>query len=127
LLELLEKRVMKTSASAHPEIFRAASPTYRVRADAPPFFVLHGQNDTLVPVAVARTFVAALRAVSPSPVAYAELPLAQHAFDVLASLRSRATTSGVAAFLDASRCWALHRPPAPSPGDSDIVSGTSSG
>jgi acetyl esterase/lipase len=123
LLDLLEKRVMKTSATEHPEIFRAASPTYRVHADAPPFFVLHGQNDTLVPVAVARTFVAALGAVSRAPVAYAELPLAQHAFDVLASLRCRATTAGVAAFLDAAR-WRASRvhPPRSSSGVSDVVS-----
>ena len=103
LLELLEKTVMKTSAAEHPEVFEAASPTCRVRADAPPFFVLQGRNDTLVPVDVARTFVAALRAVSGAPVAYAELPLAQHAFDVLASLRCQATTGGVAAFLNAAR------------------------
>jgi acetyl esterase/lipase len=109
LLNLLERRVMKTRESAHPEIFRAASPTYRVRADAPPFFVLHGRNDTLVPVAVARTFVAALRATSAAPVAYAELPLAQHAFDVLASLRCQATTGGVAAFLDAARIRTLRQ------------------
>jgi acetyl esterase/lipase len=108
LLKLLEKRVMQTSATEHPEIFRSASPTYRVHPDAPPFFVLHGQNDTLVPVAVARTFVAALAAVSRAPVAYAELPLAQHAFDILASLRCRATTAGVAAFLDAAR-WRTSR------------------
>jgi acetyl esterase/lipase len=125
LLDLLEKRVMKTTAIEHPEIFRAASPTYRVHADAPPFFVLHGQNDTLVPVPVARTFVTALRAVSRAPVAYAELPLAQHAFDVLASLRCRATTDGVAAFLDAAR-WRAARPaPTPPPRASDIVSDTS--
>jgi acetyl esterase/lipase len=100
---LLERYVMQTGIVEHPEIFRAASPTYRVNAGAPPFFVLHGQNDTLVPVAMARTFVATLREVSPAPVAYAELPLAQHAFDVLASLRCQATTSGVAAFLEAAR------------------------
>jgi acetyl esterase/lipase len=113
LLDLLEKRVMKTTAIERPEIFRAASPTYRVHAGAPPFFVLHGRNDTLVPVSVARTFVAALGAVSRAPVAYAELPLAQHAFDVLASLRCRATTDGVAAFLDAARWRATRRAPAP--------------
>jgi acetyl esterase/lipase len=84
-----------------------------VHAGAPPFFVLHGRNDTLVPVSVARTFVAALGAVSRAPVAYAELPLAQHAFDVLASLRCRATTDGVAAFLDAARWRATRRAPAP--------------
>ena len=126
LLDLLEKRVMKTTAIEHPEIFRAASPTYRVHADAPPFFVLHGQNDTLVPVPVARTFVTALRAVSRAPVAYAELPLAQHAFDVLASLRCRATTDGVAAFLDAARWRAARRAPtAPPLRAPDIVSDTS--
>jgi acetyl esterase/lipase len=103
LLELLETRVMKVTSSEHPEVFRQASPTLRVHPGAPPFFVLHGTNDTLVPVDVARTFVAALREVSAAPVAYAELPLAQHAFDVLASLRCRATTAGVVGFLDAVR------------------------
>jgi acetyl esterase/lipase len=103
LLDLLEKRVMKVSSSEHPEVFQQASPTRRVHRGAPPFFVLHGTNDTLVPVEVARRFVAALREVSVAPVAYAELPLAQHAFDILASLRCRATTAGVVAFLDAVR------------------------
>jgi acetyl esterase/lipase len=117
LLELLEKSVMKTTLAEHPEIFEAASPTERVRADAPPFFVLQGANDTLVPVDVA-----ALRAVSRAPVAYAELPLTQHAFDVLASLRCQATTAGVASFLDAARvARRAGSAPAP-PGVSDIVS-----
>jgi acetyl esterase/lipase len=100
LRTMLEKRVMKTTESDHPDLFRAASPTFRVRADAPPFFVLQGVNDTLVPVESARKFVERLRAVSAQPVAYAELPLAQHAFDVLASLRCQATTSAVGDFLE---------------------------
>jgi acetyl esterase/lipase len=125
LLELLEKRVMKASATERPEVFRAASPTYRVHADAPPFFVLHGRNDTLVPVSVARIFVDRLRAVSRAPVAYAELPLAQHAFDVLASLRCQAATGGIAAFLDAARNRTDPAPsPVPVPNVSDIVSET---
>jgi acetyl esterase/lipase len=114
LRRLLERHVMQTGVAEHPEIFRAASPTYRVSPDAPPFFVLHGRNDTLVPVTMARAFVAALRAVSRAPVAYAELPLAQHAFDVLASLRCQATTNGVAAFLEAARAMATElQPPLP--------------
>jgi len=52
---------------------------------------------------VARTFVERLRAVSTAPVAYAELPYAQHAFDILASLRCQATTSAVSDFLDGAR------------------------
>ncbi len=103
LLEMLEKTVMKTTESERPEVFRDASPTYRVHAGAPPFFVAHGVNDTLVPVETARIFVERLRGVSREPVAYAELPLAQHAFDVLASLRCQATTSAVADFLDGAR------------------------
>jgi acetyl esterase/lipase len=103
LRKMLEKRVMKVQESEHPELFRAASPTHRVRAEAPPFFVLQGVNDTLVPVESARAFVERLRTVSRAPVAYAELPLAQHAFDVLASLRCQATTSAVGDFLEAAR------------------------
>jgi acetyl esterase/lipase len=101
LRRLLEQRVMKVPYADHPEVFEQASPTARVHAGAPPFLVLHGVNDTLVPLSMARTFVAALREVSGSPVAYAELPRAQHAFDILASPRCRATTQGVVAFLDA--------------------------
>ena len=48
-------------------------------------------------------FVDRLRSTSRAPVAYAELPLAQHAFDVLASLRCQATTSAVADFLEGAR------------------------
>jgi len=108
LVEMLEKTVMKEKEDEHPDDFRDASPTFRVRPDAPPFFVLHGVNDTLVPVETARAFVARLRAVSRQPVAYAELPLAQHAFDVLASLRCQATTSAVGDFLEAARAGTVH-------------------
>ncbi len=110
LYDLLAKRVMK---SEDPEVFRAASPTFRVHPGAPPFFVLQGRTDTLVPVESARAFVAALRAVSAAPVAYAELPYAQHAFDVLASLRCQATTAGVASFLDGVRAARAASPAAP--------------
>jgi hypothetical protein len=54
-----------------------------------------------------------LRAVSHEPVAYAELPLAQHAFDVLASLRCQATTSAVGDFLEAALAARSVERPAP--------------
>jgi acetyl esterase/lipase len=113
LVEMLEKSVMKGKESEHPGLFREASPTFRVRPDAPPFFVLQGVNDTLVPVETARAFVRRLRDVSTQPVAYAELPLAQHAFDVLASLRCQASTSAVGDFLDGARAAASARPTGP--------------
>lgn len=100
---LLERQVMKRSIADHREVFEAASPLHRVHAAAPPFLVLAGTNDTLVPIAVPRAFVPALRAISSQPVGYIELPLAQHAFDVMASPRCSATTAGIVAFLDAVR------------------------
>ncbi len=79
--------------------FERASPLLRVNAGAPPFFVVHGRSDSLVDVDQARTFVAALRKVSHQPVAYAELPGTQHAFDVFPSIRSAAVVRGVDRFL----------------------------
>ncbi|MGO9028885.1 MAG: alpha/beta hydrolase fold domain-containing protein [Acidimicrobiales bacterium] len=103
LVHLLERKVMKVSIDEHPEVFEQASPTCRVEPDAPPMLVFHGVNDTLVPVVVARAFVARLREVSTSPVAYVELPRTQHAFDVLASIRCRHTTMGAVRFLESVR------------------------
>jgi acetyl esterase/lipase len=85
---VLEQVVFKARLADEPERFRAASPVHRVHAQAPPFLVLHGERDTLVPVADACRFVAALRAVSENPVAYAELAGAEHAFDLLPSVRT---------------------------------------
>jgi acetyl esterase/lipase len=80
--------VMKTTWREHPEVFEDASPILRISPDAPDFFVIHGARDTLVPVDQARQFVARLRDVSKRTVVYAELPGAQHAFDIFPSIRS---------------------------------------
>jgi acetyl esterase/lipase len=84
----LSKYVMKTTWEADPEVFEDASPILRINPDAPDFFVIHGARDTLVPVDQARHFVEKLRDVSKRSVVYAELPGAQHAFDVFPSIRS---------------------------------------
>ncbi len=80
--------VMKTKWRDHPEVFEDASPILRITPDAPDFFVIHGAHDSLVPVDQARQFVARLREVSKRTVVYAELPGAQHAFDIFPSIRS---------------------------------------
>ena len=107
-LRMFEKRIFKTSYAEHPELFEAASPICRLRPDAPPFFVIHGRNDTLIPVADAREFAHALRQVSHSPVLYAELPYTQHAFDVLPSVRSANTVAAVVRFLEGVRHRLIH-------------------
>ncbi len=117
---LLERAVMKASLADARAVYEAASPLHRLAADAPPFLVLHGTKDSLVPVTVARAFVEAFRRETGAPVCYVELPGAQHAFDLLCSPRARASTRGIAAFLDAlvarkAASGALATPPPPAP------------
>ena len=92
-------RVLFKDANVDIEPFNRASPIMQVRADAPPFFVLHGAHDTLVSVDQARHFVAALRQVSKEPVLYTELSRTQHAFDVFTSIRSQNAIRAIDRFL----------------------------
>jgi acetyl esterase/lipase len=98
---VLETVVFKRRFADDPEAFRAASPSFRVHAEAPPFLVIHGERDTLVPVADARDFVERLRAVSRNPVRYIELPAAEHAFDLWPSERTAGVAEGIGRFLTA--------------------------
>lgn len=118
-VRLLERTVMKTQVAVDRPVFEQASPDRRVDADAPPMFVVHGTHDTLVPVEVARRFVDRLRALSTSPVAYVELPQAQHAFDLLVSVRCRQATLGAVRFLEAARRTAGRAPAPTEPALSD--------
>lgn len=97
--DFLRKHVMKSAIEDDPEAFDKASPLSRVRVDAPPFFVVHGSIDTLAPVADARRFVEDLRRVSRSPVLYAEMAGAQHAFEVFPSFRTARVIEAVERFL----------------------------
>jgi acetyl esterase/lipase len=68
--------------------------------NAPPCFVAHGDRDSLVIVEDARAFVAQLRATSSNPVVYAELPGAQHGFDLFRSRRFDTVIDAIEAFAD---------------------------
>ena len=78
--------------------FESASPHFRISPSAPPFFVVHGSNDSLASVAETRRFVERLRSVSTQPVVYAELPGTQHAFDVFHSIRSAYVVEAIERF-----------------------------
>lgn len=99
MIGFLTRFVFKASPAEAPELWRRASPLYRVHPGAPPMFVLHGANDALAPPQQARAFATALKAVSRQPVVYAELPLAQHAYDLLGTVRNSAALHSVACFL----------------------------
>jgi acetyl esterase/lipase len=96
---LLERSVMKVSMQADPRAYQLASPMDQVGQHAPPFLVIHGANDTLVPVKEARHFVELLSGSSTSPVVYAELPGAQHAFEIFRSVRTAHLVRAAARFL----------------------------
>ena len=65
-----------------------STPVTYLRADAPPFFLAHGDHDTMVPVGWAREFADALARTSRAEVDYLELHGAQHSFDLFHSVRN---------------------------------------
>ena len=99
LARLLERRVMKTALHEAPDAYEKASPIGRLGPAAPPFLVIHGDRDTLVPVEEARRFRDDFRRLAHGAIAYAELPGAQHAFDIFPSLRCALVIQGVERFL----------------------------
>jgi acetyl esterase/lipase len=105
-VEFLERVVVKRSRAKYPEIFRRASPLARISAGSPPFLVVHGSRDAIIPIAEAQVFVDRLRAVSRDTVCYAELPGAGHAFDLVDAVRTRPVVHAIGLFLN----HVYHRP-----------------
>jgi acetyl esterase/lipase len=96
---VMKRRLDETSRP----LYEQASPLSRILPTAPPFYIVHGAADSLVPVEEARRFAADLGAVSRAPVVYVEIRGAQHAFDVIHSLRSMAVIDGALVFAEAVR------------------------
>jgi acetyl esterase/lipase len=99
-VDFLERVVVKRSIAKHPEVFRDASPIARTNADAPPFLVIHGSGDTVIPVQQARDFVEQLRSTSRSLVGYVELPGAGHGFDMTDGARTGSMATAIGLFLN---------------------------
>ncbi|MGZ8813095.1 MAG: alpha/beta hydrolase, partial [Mycobacterium sp.] len=96
----LQKFVVKKPFAQNRQTYLDASSIKRLRPNAPPFFILHGQDDSIIPVGEGREFADALREVSTSTVAYAQIPHAQHAFDFYyGSPRAHYTARAVEEFL----------------------------
>src|ERR1700712_2175777 len=98
-VDFLERVVVKRKINKKPEIFRRASPIARTHAGAPPFLVIHGSGDTVIPVQQARDFVAKLRGESRSVVGYVELPGAGHGFDMTDGARTGSMAMAIGLFL----------------------------
>ena len=99
-IAFLQKYVVKKRIVENKQIYVDASPIMRLRRDAPPFFILHGEDDSIIPVPEGRDFAAAMKDASTSVVVYAEIPHAQHAFDFYyGSPRGHYTAQAVETFL----------------------------
>ncbi len=81
-------------------MFHNASPIARVHRNAPPFLVIHGSKDTVIPVEQARSFAERLRKVSHSMVGYLELPGAGHGFDLIDGERTGVMAHATSLFLN---------------------------
>lgn len=90
----------------------SSSPAGHLHPNVPPVMLVHGDHDTSVPVAWTRSFARELAATSTGPVVYAELPGAQHTFDLLNSVRAGVVADRVEAFT----AWVRTRARASDPG-----------
>lgn len=99
-IDFLERVVVRRKIAKHPDVFRRASPIARVHAEAPPFLVVHGTGDNVIPVAQARSFVERLQDVSRSVVGYVELPGAGHGFDITDGARTGTASTAIGLFLN---------------------------
>lgn len=88
----IARYVMKTAPADDPGLYELGSPIDQVRPDAPPFFVIHGEYDSIVLPAESEHFVAALENAGVDH-RYFEVPWAQHGFDAIPSLRTRAVAT----------------------------------
>jgi len=95
-----ERVILKVKHADDPDAFIKASPHHQIKQNIPPFFVIHGGNDTLVDVREGRAFVERLHEASTEPVVYAELDRTQHAFDVFHSIRTTHVVHGIERFCD---------------------------
>lgn len=91
---LIRGRVMGERVSDAPTRYDAVSPICRVTEAAPPFLLVHGTRDTLVPIAEAEQFAEVLSEHG-RPAALMRVPGAQHAFDAVSSPTSRTVAAAI--------------------------------
>jgi len=98
---VVSRSLIKADKTKNPEMFRQASPSDQVSHDAPPFLIIHGTHDSLVPAAESINFASALSDVSENIVDLVLLKGASHAFDAIPSLRTQQLVYRVADYLEA--------------------------
>lgn len=98
--QFMADKVMPGPKASHAALWQAMDPACHVTPQAPPFLILHGSHDSLIGVEEARWFADRLRATSTQAVLFAEIPGAQHAWDVVHSARCHLTAGPIQRFLE---------------------------
>jgi acetyl esterase/lipase len=103
--DFISRRIIQQTREAAPTVFEDGSPIswiHRtgVAADAPPFCIVQGTHDSLVWVEEVRRFVAEFSPLTTTPLVYAELPRAQHAFENFHSPRTSHYLNAAASWLE---------------------------
>jgi acetyl esterase/lipase len=123
----MERKLMPGSRETHDALWRAMHPASHIGAvapsQAPPFLVLHGTLDQLIPLDEARWFVGELRRQYPGEVVYVEMPHAHHAWDVPHSLRADLTVEAMQRYLELQYArWCKRHGAEPTPAGRDVPS-----
>ena len=102
--DFMGRHLMPGPRPENDALWRAMHPASHLHAiaaeSAPPFLVLHGTHDQLIPVAEARWFVGELRRRYAGEIVYVELPYAHHAWDLVHSLRGDLSVEGMQCYLE---------------------------
>ncbi len=101
----ISRRIIQQTREAVPTVFEDGSPIswiHRtgVAKGAPPFCIVQGTHDSLVWVEEVRRFVAEFSPLTTTPLVYAELPRAQHAFEIFHSPRTSHYLNAAASWLE---------------------------
>ena len=106
--EFLVQQVMHIDRSEqNKESWDLYSPLMHISEEAPPFLIMHGTLDKVVPVTESQLFQKQLSEISKNPVAYGELEGADHAFELFNSPRTAFAVNSMHEFLE--WCYAEHQ------------------
>lgn len=103
--DFFARNIMPGPRLEHEQLWRDMAPVNHLAGPAalavrPPFMVLQGRADVLIPVDEARWFVDQLRTTADSELIYIELPHTQHGFDVPNSPRAQLHVEVMQAYLE---------------------------
>ncbi len=97
---LLERVVFQRRFRDEPDLFHRSQPLTYLSANSPPILLIHGENDSLIPIEEARHFFEKLGHAGATRVHLCEVPLAVHAFEIVPSPLHQRAVRIIRSFMD---------------------------